>query len=248
MIFRALNDMDFNEVVDNDLLCSTLYISEKYDLGPYNVQRHLNYERSFGSLKHPFYQLSFLFGHTNGALLKSGRSPYVSVTKDIKAAFRYASLEKCGYGAKDYRSIVCFEVDDDKVLSYRENLELKDFSVVTEEDYLLDLTNDLVTKLRNEGIILTFGECDGAIKAGITRGKRVEKDIRSGKYSQADSELVVFGTRYLEDKVLFSSEDIQVLIDNPDMLEDISKLSTLDELKEYKRNNFNKGVSLKKAL
>lgn len=236
LIFRALNEHQLSDI-ENNIIYSSLMISDRENLGTNVAQRNENYDKCFSENRHLFYQLSLILGHTSGQLLKSGRSPWISLTKNFKVALNYATLQKCAYDIENPRIIVCFEIDDSKVLNYNSDMKLEDLKKVTESDYLLCLANGDMNNLYNDGFIPKISECENLIKNNMDRASQKHAKLRQCNYSYYDEELLAFKQVKFEDKLIFTPEEIERIIEDHELVNIIASIRNLSDLKEFYEKN-----------
>lgn len=173
ILYRAITLEDFNEMQELGKINCTLYRSYK------NLEHCKNIEMT-KKMYNICYQeknkkdiLSFIYGHISGKLVSSAkRSPWISLTSSYESACKYANLN-------ERRHILCFQVDDNIIINNIDDFETKDIL----NGAILKLSNGELTKYRDNGIIVPYGE-----QKDKTRNS---KSFTFVNYSKSDSEYLI---------------------------------------------------------
>lgn len=229
LLFRAINEEQLSYIKEGEML-SSLLISYDRNLVNNIKQVKENYNNSIGKSKNIFYQLSFIIGHTSGKLLEACRSPWISVTKKFEIALEYAMLRKCQYKQTDIRAIVCFEIEDAKIVEYNENLTINDLECIN-NGHVLDLSNGNLNNFFKSGLIPTITECKELSQTNKKHASLKKTELVQSNYSYYDNELLIFGKIILDDFLIIKPEEIIAIDNNETLKEWINQTKSLEKLK-----------------
>lgn len=245
LVYRALNEFDDMWIGYNHIL-STAWNekdeSEEMQDRRETVRQHAFFDKNIN------YIMSYIIGHTNGKLLISGRSPWISLTDDFGIAFEYASLERCKNDMETSRAIVCFEIDDDKILSYSENLTIKDFEKV-KEGYGIYTGDHNLNKLYKNGLIPVYEDCEQLTLNNSLIGKKKTSELTQDKFSFHDHEIIMFNKIRLKDKVVLTPNEVDLLKEDENerqrVIKEISSATSLDDVRKILSHSKQKILSRK---
>lgn len=245
LVYRALNEFDDMWIGYNHIL-STAW-NEK-DESKYMKERRKVIRQNAFFDENIIYIMSYIIGHTGGQLLKSGRSPWISITKSFDIALEYASLERCKNDIETTRAIVCFEIDDDKVIDYDSSLVFKDFEKV-KNGYVIDTGKGNLNSFYQAGMIPRYSDCESLINNNSTLGPKRTRRLTQSNYSFHDDELIVFNKIRLKDKVVLTPNEVDLLKEDKNerqrVIKEISSATSLDDVRKILSHSKQKILSRK---
>lgn len=197
--YRALTHEDLDELKKyvNEIRCT---IKHSYDAD--NKKCTYIYNKCFEEIDKD-YILGLVYGHIHGGLVDVKRSPWISLTSDFNAAYKYATCEKKLKKRSYERDILCFEIDDEKVIRSCDEFNIEKFN----SGSVIDLSNGQLADYRIKKIMqpLTVDKKENP------KGK----NFTLANYSKADKELIIFDkiTLLKDSYVLIKKEDQKTLFD-----------------------------------